>query len=630
MRTRRLLPVCCLAVLATTLVAGSALAKGDSLGSPTGLHAFLLKSNEPLRHEFSRTPAFSWRPTLGATRYEFQLSKTAAFGEGSIFYKTWVKSPAVAIPVALPWMTGQPYAAYARVRARTSTGATTLWSRAFGFNVRWAELPAMRPSVPGLSRWTTVEGATSYHVWFVDIDKRIQTRTNAVDHREFYAFHRTAQFMGNVRWRVRAVRTIYGAVPSGLPRVSYGPWSPVYVSANPTPSTGTLATVSALSETTTTSTRSRAGIHELTPAFTFSGDTSMSGGQYGLFRVYVFSDRDCVNVVFRGAVVGSPAYAPRMTGPLALPASSEDLDNAESDYLDDGLEGLTYMADVAKVQTTESDKPTAVAVAAGASTEGAPKPEDSLPTLPAATGAPVDLWDSGWPNGRFFWTVVPVTPRITIAKATTLVSSVAPGATTITVQSADGLATGGLVGIGLGPTEETAVIASIDGLVVTLSSALKYSHSSAERVVSGSAVQYWDVELPQDACAAGRIIAFGKQSAPVVAGSATAYASGLSPDGRLVAARGSSPTFFGSPVVAWLPALGADTYQVEWSRKAYPWKPLGRRTTDATAALLPLKSGTWFYRVRGVNNLLPGAAKAMTWSKPQMVKVARPKFKIVR
>ena len=47
-------------------------------------------------------------------------------------------------------------------------------------------------------------------------------------------------------------------------------------------------------------------------------------------------------------------------------------------------------------------------------------------------------------------------------------------------------------------------------------------------------------------------------------------------------------------------------------------------------ALLPLKSGTWFYRVRGVNNLLPGAAKAMTWSKPQMVKVARPKFKIVR
>jgi hypothetical protein len=209
------------------------------------------------------------------------------------------------------------------------------------------------------------------------------------------------------------------------------------------------------------------------------------------------------------------------------------------------------------------------------------------------------------------------------------VAAVNAGATTITVQNADGLAEGGLVGVGVGPTEESAVVASIDDLTVTLSTPLRYNHASAERVVSGSAVQYWDVELPQDACAAGRVIGFGKQSSPVVAGSSTAYASGLSPDGRLVAARGSSPTFFGSPVVAWLPALGADTYQVEWSRKAYPWKPLGRRTTDATAALLPLKSGTWFYRVRGVNNLLPGAAKAMTWSKPQMVKVARPKFKIV-
>jgi hypothetical protein len=631
MHTRRFLPVCCLAVLAATLIAGSALAKGDSLRSPSGLHAFLLKSNEPLRHEFPRTPAFSWRPTLGATRYEFQLSKTAAFGEGSIFYKTWVKSPAVAIPVALPWMTGQPYAAYARVRARTSSGATTLWSRPFGFNVRWAEQPVIRPSVPGLSRWTPVEGATSYHVWFVDLDKRVQTRTNAVDHREFYAFHRTPEFMGNVRWRVRAVRSIYGQVPSGLPRVSYGPWSPVYVSANPTPGGGALSAVSAVSERTTLSTRSRAGLHELTPAFTFNGDTGIGGGQYQLFRVYVFSDRDCVNIIFRGAVVGSPAYAPRMTGPLALPASAEDLEKASSDYLSDGLEGLAYMADVAKVQTTESDTPAVVPAPAGSAEGGAAtNPEDSLPTLPAATGAPVDLWESGWPNGRFFWTVVPVTPRITIAEATTLASPVAPGATTITVQSADGLAEGGLVGIGLGATEENAAIVAVDGLVVTLGSGLRYSHAATERVVSGSSVQYWDVELPQDACAAGRLISFGKQSSPVVAGTTTAYASGLSPDGRLVAARGASPTFFGSPVVAWLPALGADTYQVEWSRKAYPWKPLGRRTTDATAALLPLKSGTWFYRVRGVNNLLPGAAKAMTWSKPQLVKVARPKFKIVR
>jgi hypothetical protein len=420
-------------------------------------------------------------------------------------------------------------------------------------------------------------------------------------------------------------------VPSGLPRVSYGPWSPVYTSVNPEPGAGSLTALAAVSETSTTSTRSRAALHELTPAFTFTGDTSLSGGQYDLFRAYVFSDRDCVNVIFRGAVVGSPAYAPRMSGPLALPATAEKLDEAASDYLRDGSEGLTYMADVAKVQTTESDKPAVTAPAAGTG-EGstAPKPEDSLPSLPAATGAPVDLWDSGWPNGRFYWTVVPVVPKFTIAQSTTLAAAAAAGATQIVVQSADGLTEGTLIQIGAGATVESTAVLSVDELVVTLATPLRYAHSAVELVVGGSEVQYWDVELPQDACAAGRVVGFGKQSSPVVAGGNSAFASGLSPQGRLVAARGTSPTFFGSPVVAWLPALGADTYQVEWSRKAYPWKALGRRTTDATAATLPLKPGVWHYRVRGVNNLLPGSAKAMTWSKPQMVKVARPQFKVMR
>jgi hypothetical protein len=633
MRTRRLLPVCCLAVFAATLIAGSALAKGDSLRSPSGLHAFLLKANEPVVHEFPRTPAFSWRPVAGAARYEFQLSKTPLFGEGSTFWKTWVKSPAVAIPVALPWMTGQPYAAYARVRAHSTTGRVSAWSTAFGFNVRWAQRPTMRASVPGLSRWNPVEGATSYHVWFVDLDKRVSTRTNAVDHREFYAFHRTPQFMGNVRWRVRAVRTVYGAVPSGLPRVSYGPWSPIYTSVNAAPGSGTLTAMAAVSETSTASTRSRAALHELTPAFTFNGDMALDGTQNGLFRVYVFSDRDCVNVIFRGAIVGSPAYAPRMSGPLALPATAEKLEEAASDYLVDGSEGLTYMADVAKVQTTESDKPATVAAPTEGGTAGgtsAPKPEDSLPALPAATGAPVDLWDSGWPNGRFFWTVVAVEPRFEVAESTVLATGAAPGATQIVVQSADGLAEGTLVEIGTGPTAEATQVLKVEDLVITLATPLKYAHASSEIVVGGTEIAYVDVELPQDVCAAGRVIGFGKQSSPVVAGGSSAFASGLSPQGRLVAARGTSPTFFGSPVVAWLPALGADTYQVEWSRKAYPWKALGRRTTDATAATLPLKPGVWHYRVRGVNNLLPGSAKAMTWSKPQRLKVARPQFKLVR
>jgi hypothetical protein len=636
MRTRRLLPTCCLAVFAAaTLVAGSALAKGDSLSSPSGLHAFLLKANEPVRHEFPRSPAFSWKPVKGATRYEFQLAKTANFTEGSKFYSTWSKSPALALPIALPWMTGQPFAAYARVRAH-SAGGTSVWSRPFGFNVRWSQLPVMKASVPGLSRWTTVEGATSYDVWFVDIAKRIRTRTNAADHREFYAFHRTPDWMGTVRWRVRAVRSIYGQVPNGLPRVSYGPWSPVFTSVNPAPSSGPLAAVSAVSEASTTSTRARASLHELTPAFTFAGDTSLAGGQYGLFRVYVYSDRDCVNVIYRGAVVGSPAYAPRMTGPLALPLTSDKLAEAASLILQDGTEGTdVFMADTSRVRTTESDpapKTAEPAKAEDGKTVEDSSPEDSLPSLPAATGAPVDLWDSGWPNGRYFWTVVPVVPKIAALTPTSLTSAANAGSTSLTVQSSKDIGADKFVQIGSGPTLELVMVEEVDSEtnVVTLASPLKYTHSALEAVVPGDTVQYWDVDMPQDACAAGREIGFGKQSSPVVAGTSTAFASGLSPQGRLVAARGSSPLFFGAPVVAWLPALGADTYQVEWSRKAYPWKALGRQTTQATAATLPLKAGVWFYRVRGINNLLPGSAKAMTWSKPQLVKVARPKFKVMR
>ena len=72
-----------------------------------------------------------------------------------------------------------------------------------------------------------------------------------------------------------------------------------------------------------------------------------------------------------------------------------------------------------------------------------------------------------------------------------------------------------------------------------------------------------------------RAMAFGKQSAPVVAGGSTAFASGLSPKGRLVASVSHKTSFFGSPLVAWKPALGADAYQVEWSKKAYPWKAIG-------------------------------------------------------
>src|SRR3979490_2349748 len=102
------------------------------------------------------------------------------------------------------------------------------------------------------------------------------------------------------------------------------------------------------------------------------------------------------------------------------------------------------------------------------------------PASPAASSlngrlvARTDLWDSGWPNGRYYWTVVPVSA----------VAVIPFGATIITDYS----------------------------------------------------VEYHDTAVPQDACESGRMMSFGKVSDPVVATSSTPFVSGLSSTGRMTTA----------------------------------------------------------------------------------------------
>jgi hypothetical protein len=73
--------------------------------------------------------------------------------------------------------------------------------------------------------------------------------------------------------------------------------------------------------------------------------------------------------------------------------------------------------------------------------------------------------------------------------------------------------------------------------------------------------------------------------------------------------------------------VGATQYEVQWSRVKYPWRKRGSRKTFATTAVLKLRPGLWYYRVRGLNAAQVGTP-AMSWSTPVAVKVARPKFKI--
>jgi hypothetical protein len=648
-----------LACLAALLVAAPAdAATRPTPSAPTGLHGFLLRADERRTDTFARTPSFAWNPVAGALRYELQVSTSSQFREGGIVYENEaLTSPAAEIRIALPWITGNPYSLYARVRA-VLPKAVTGWSRAYGFNMRWPSLPTPIETYPGLLRWTPVEGATAYTVWYLfpnGSSKQITVYTNVIDQREWYTFHQGSSFSGQVKWRIRAIRRVYGSTANGIPGVSYGPWSPIYTTKNPAFTGGPMTVAGTVSDAL--STPAKPDAHGLMPAFLYTGNRSIFGQASELYRVYVFTDRDCINPVFKGALVGSPAYAPRPFGTIALPTSDAAVAAARTQFLPDGSEPFSTTFDLERVESTESlpaaspytpkkktPDPTTGTPTTGdddedTGTAGATIPVAATPAAPAAdgfapptkVGAPVDLWDTAWPEGRYYWTVVPVSSTTAGSISIPLAAAAAAGATSVTV-GGSGLAVGDKITIGSTPSEDRRTIVGVSGGTVELSAPLQFAHGPGEPVArsAGGALEYRDLELTQEACASGRVATFGKTSEPVVTAASAPYASGLSTNGRLVAAASRVATFYGTPVVAWAPALGAGAYEVQWSKTRYPFRAAADSVmTYSTAVTLPLRPGTWFYRVRGINYSVPTGAQPMSWSDPVEVRIAKPRFRVV-
>ena len=107
-----------------------------------------------------------------------------------------------------------------------------------------------------------------------------------------------------MRWRVRAVRDNIGQYRiNGLPASRFGPWSPIYNSTNPAVTNGPISLdrdrVGRVSDGSPTS-----SAHELMPAFMWSGNQALNGTTAELFRVYVFTDSQCLNPVYTSAVIG--------------------------------------------------------------------------------------------------------------------------------------------------------------------------------------------------------------------------------------------------------------------------------------------------------------------------------------
>ena len=245
---------------ATAATRGSSGAAG--LAAPANLHGFLLRADEPSTDTFTRTPSFAWKPVRGAARYQFELAMTRSFSSAAMLYSSkTLASPTTSLSdVSLPWFSGSPYSLYAHVRGIASDGSAGPWSQPFGFNMRWANMPKLLSAPPGLIRWASVEGATSYEVWFLDPSpqKIVGTVTNVMDEREFYTFHSTREFVGALHFRIRSVRALYGLSDhrdekNGMPITSYGPWSPVYTATNPQyESNAKLTPVETISDTTRT------------------------------------------------------------------------------------------------------------------------------------------------------------------------------------------------------------------------------------------------------------------------------------------------------------------------------------------------------------------------------------------
>ncbi|HEY3541004.1 MAG TPA: hypothetical protein VGK79_00550, partial [Gaiellaceae bacterium] len=182
---RSRLVFCLAAMLLLGALSGTA---HSATTAPTGLHAFLLRVDEPARTSFSRTPSFAWAPVPGADHYQFQLSLSTTFRDNAVVYADLhVPTPVLAPNLTLPWITGNPHSLYARIRAVTSAGATD-WSAPYGFDMVAPAPPTPLPSYPGLLRWTPIEGAAGYQVWLVDAGKMETVTTNVLDEREFYTF----------------------------------------------------------------------------------------------------------------------------------------------------------------------------------------------------------------------------------------------------------------------------------------------------------------------------------------------------------------------------------------------------------------------------------------------------------
>ena len=499
--------------------------------APTGLHAFLLRARRGAAASTTRARRRSrGRRSRRAAARTTSSSRPAATSTTSsvLFTYTKLQIPALAIAHQLPWMTGVPYALWAHVRWESADGKTvTPWSAPFGFNMRWrdSDYPA------------AAAGAGGPHP--LEADRGRDALRGALP--------------GHQRRRSRSRRRRT---------------SPTSASSSRSTSARTRLVDGALARARDPVHRRQGRAEERAAACrpTGRGAAIVHDRQPAARARHARADRHGLG--HAGTRRASRAARTSSTPGFAWTPSAPVLGNigafgsslyrvyifTDDHCVNAGLHGLDRR--LAGVRAADDRRPVRTAAVTKALANGRRRRTSS----------------SAAPKGRSF-------------------DATGEAGRAERVRPGDGRS----VRVGEQRRRmQASTCGTPAGRTAATTGRSSRSRCSSYRRVRPRRPSDQPIALPGCRRAAGPVrggarhelrqgVAAGRH-----ASASTPWVSGLAPNGRVVASASKVPTVHDSPLVAWQPAVGATTYEMQLSRKSYPWRTTWSTTTSATSVVLPL------------------------------------------